>query len=125
MIILKPISTSQAFVVTQRDFEGTRANKIKIIDEETNVSRVITLSGTTNGDYYDTVTITINPALKEGHTYRAIMYVNTEAYVNYRGKILCTSQIDISQGFLDIRDYSVNNNRYIENTTTNEFILND
>ena len=125
MIILKPISTSQAFVVTQRDFEGTRANKIKIIDEETNVSRVITLSGTTNGDYYDTVTITINPALKEGHTYRAIMYVNTESYVNYRGKILCTSQIDISQGFLDIRDYSVNNNRYIENTTTNEFILND
>ena len=125
MIILKPISTSQAFVITQRDFEGTRANKIKIIDEETNVSRVITLSGTTNGDYYDTVTITINPALKEGHTYRAIMYVNTEEYVNYRGKILCTSQIDLSQGFLDIRDYSVNNNRYIENTTTNEFILND
>ncbi|CAB5217642.1 hypothetical protein UFOVP207_6 [uncultured Caudovirales phage] len=127
MILLQPISTSQTFVVAQRKIGAseTRANKIKIIDEETNTSRVINLTGTTEGDYSDTVTITISPALKEGHTYRAIMYVNSEVYTNYRGKIFCTSQIDTSKGFFDVRDYSVNHNRYTQNTTTNEFILNE
>ena len=128
MIVLEPTTDVQGFVVTQRLTNLSslpRANKIQIIDEETNVSRVIDLTGTTAGDYYDTVTITINPALKEGHTYKAVLYYNSIAYYTWKGKIFCTNQITTSLGFADVRDYSVNDGRYTENTTTNQFILND
>jgi hypothetical protein len=128
MIVLEPTTSVQGFVVTQRLTNLSalpRANKLQIIDEETNVSRVIDLTGTTAGDYYDTVTITINPALKEGHTYKAVLYYNSIAYYTWKGKIFCTNQITTSLGFADIRDYSVNDGRYTENTTTNQFILND
>jgi len=128
MIILEPITTAQGFVITQRLTNLSalpRANKIQITDEETNVSRVIDLTSTTAGDYYDTVTITINPALKEGHTYKAILYYNTIDKYTWKGKIFCTAQITTSLGFADVRDYSVNDGRYTENTTINQFILND
>jgi len=128
MIILEPITTAQGFVITQRLTNLSalpRANKIQITDEETNISRVIDLTGTTPGDYYDTVTITINPALKEGHTYKAVLYYNTIANYTWKGKIFCTAQITTALGFADVRDYSVNDGKYIENTTTNQFILND
>ena len=128
MIVLEPTTDVQGFVVTQRLTNLSslpRANKIQIIDEETNVSRVIDLTGTTAGDYYDTVTITINPALKEGHTYKAVLYYNSIANYTWKGKIFCTDQITTSLGFADVRDYSVNDGRYTENTTTNQFILND
>ena len=128
MIVLEPTADVQGFVVTQRLTNLSalpRANKIQIIDEETNVSRVINLTGTTAGDYYDTVTITINPALKEGHTYKAVLYYNSIANYTWKGKIFCTDQITTSLGFADVRDYSVNDGRYTENTTTNQFILND
>jgi len=128
MIVLEPITTAQGFVITQRltDLSALpRANKLQITDEETNISRVIDLTGTTPGDYYDTVTITINPALKEGHTYKAILYYNTIDKYTWKGKIFCTAQITTSLGFADVRDYRVNDGRYTENTTTNQFILND
>lgn len=70
------------------------------------------------GDYYDTITLTISPALKEGHTYNAVLYYNTIANYSWKGKIFCTAQDDV-------RDYSVNEGKYTENTTTNQFILND
>lgn len=128
MIVLEPTTSVQGFVVTQRltDLNALpRANKLQITDEETNIARVIDLTGTTAGNYYDTVTITINPALKEGHTYKAVMYYNTIDKYTWKGKIFCTAQIATSQGFADVRDYSVNDGRYTENTTTNQFILND
>jgi len=121
MIVLEPIVTSQLITVTQRltDLSANpRANKLQITDEETNVSRVITLTGTTAYDYFDNITLTINPALKEGHTYKAVLYYNTIANYTWKGKIFCTTQPDV-------RDYSVNDGRYTENTTTNQFILND
>ena len=128
MIVLEPTTSVQGFVITQRLTNLSalpRANKLQITDEETNIARVIDLTGTTAGDYYDTVTITINPALKEGHTYKAVLYYNSIAYYTWRGKIFCTNQITTSLGFADVRDYSVNDGKYIENTTTNQFILND
>ncbi len=128
MIVLEPTTSVQGFVVTQRLTNLSalpRANKLQITDEETNIARVIDLTGTTAGDYYDTVTITINPALKEGHTYKAVLYYNSIAYYTWKGKIFCTNQITTSLGFADVRDYSVNDGRYTENTTTNQFILND
>jgi hypothetical protein len=128
MIVLEPTTSVQGFVVTQRLTNLSalpRANKLQITDEETNIARVIDLTGTTAGNYYDTVTITINPALKEGHTYKAVLYYNSIAYYTWKGKIFCTAQIATSQGFADVREYSVNDGRYTENTTTNQFILND
>ena len=87
---------------------------------QTTTESVITeqILNTTVGDYYDTITITINPALKEGHTYKAVLYYNTIDKYTWKGKIFCTAQSDV-------RDYSVNTGRYTENTTTNQFILND
>ena len=128
MIVLEPIATSQLITVTQRLTNLDiipRANKLQITDEETNVSRVITLTGTTPYDYFDNITLTINPALKEGHTYKAVLYYNTIDKYTWKGKIFCTAQITTSLGFEDVRDYSVNDGKYIENTTTNQFILND
>ena len=124
MIVLEPISTSQVFNVIQRR-SVTAGNKLEIIDEETNTSRVITLTSNATGDYYDTITLTISPALKEGHTYNAMLYHNTIGNYTWKGKIFCTAQITTSLGFADVRDYSVNDGRYTENTTTNQFILND
>ena len=94
---------------------------------QTTTQSVITqqILNTTVGDYYDTITITINPALKEGHTYKAVLYYNTIDKYTWKGKIFCTAQIATSQGFADVRDYSVNDGRYTENITTNQFILND
>ena len=117
MIVLEPISTSQVFNVIQRR-SVTAGNKLEIIDEETNTSRVITLTSNATGDYYDTITLTISPALKEGHTYNAMLYHNTIGNYTWKGKIFCTAKDDV-------RDYSVNEGRYTENTTTNQFILND
>jgi hypothetical protein len=128
MIVLKPIASVQGFVATQRltDLSALpRANKLQITDEETNISRVIDLTSTTAGDYYDTIIITINPALKEGHTYKAVLYYNSIENYTWKGKIFCTAQITTSLGFADVRDYSVNDGKYTENTTTNQFILND
>jgi uncharacterized protein (TIGR02145 family) len=94
---------------------------------QTTTQSVITgqILSTTAGDYYDTITLTINPALKEGHTYKAVLYYNTIDKYTWKGKIFCTAQITTSLGFEDVRDYSVNDGRYTENTTTNQFILND
>jgi len=128
MIVLKPIASVQGFVVTQRltDLSALpRANKLQITDEETNIARVIDLTSTTAGDYYDTIIITINPALKEGHTYKAVLYYNSIENYTWKGKIFCTAQITTSLGFADVREYSVNDGKYTENTTTNQFILND
>lgn len=86
----------------------------------TTTNCVVTESTTaiSEGDYYDTITLTIDPALKEGHTYKAVIYYNTIANYTWKGKIFCTAQADV-------RDYSVNTNKYTENTTNNQFILND
>jgi hypothetical protein len=53
------------------------------------------------------------------------MYYESEQYYTWKGKIFCTAQITTALGFADVRDYSVNDGRYTENTTTNQFILND
>ena len=94
---------------------------------QTTTQSVITgqILSTTAGDYYDTITLTINPALKEGHTYKAVLYYNTIDNYTWKGKVFCTAQITTAEGFDDVRDYSVNDGKYIENTTTNQFILND
>jgi len=58
MIVLEPTTSVQGFVVTQRLTNLStlpRANKLQITDEETNIARVIDLTGTTAGDYYNTI----------------------------------------------------------------------
>lgn len=51
--------------------------------------------------------------LKDGHTYTLTCYDGTN--VVYRDKIMCTNQT--------INSYSINNNVYFSNATTNEFII--
>jgi hypothetical protein len=127
MIILKPNTTLQGFTVTPRNqtillYGNTyQANKMKLTDEETGVVRIVDIAGNefSVDYYYHTYNVTFNPALKEGHTYKVKLYVVSEIYETWRGKLFCTDKIIETEG------YSVNEDKFIENTTTNQFILND
>ena len=127
MIVLKPNTTLQGFTVTPRNgtilgFEDTyAATKMKLTDEETGVDRIVNISINefSIDYYYHDYNFTINPALEEGHTYKVKLYYGFEFYETWRGKIFCTNKIIETEG------YSVNEGKFIENTTTNQFILND
>lgn len=128
MTILKPVTTAQYFDVTQRLTDTDtypKANRLVLIDEETNATRTITITSTTNWDWFDRCVVTINPALKDNHTYQMKLTHTGDDYVRYRGKLLCTSQATTTIRNNDVRDYSVQNGKYTENTATNEFIFND
>lgn len=129
MTILKPIATIQYFDITQRETNLDSypyANRMVLVDEETNVSRTITISATNSSwIWYQKLAVTINPALKDGHTYKMTLIHTDDSLVRYRGKLFCTSQAVNTTKVNDIRDYSVNSGRYTENTETNEFILNE
>jgi hypothetical protein len=128
MTILRPITTVQYFDVTQRlrPFDDIpKANRLVVIDEETKISRTITITSTTSWEWYDRCLVTINPALKDGHTYEMKLIHTDDSIVRYRGKMFVTSQAVNTTRVNDVRGYSVNDGRYTENTTTNEFILNE
>ena len=133
MIVLEPNTDLQGFSVTPRNgtilgFANTyAANKMKLTDEETGVVRIVNIAVNefSVDYYYHTYNVTFNPALKEGHTYKVKMYLNSETYETWRGKIFCTSQFTTALGFYGVTEYSINNGKYTENTTTNQFILND
>lgn len=128
MTILKPITTVQYFDVTPRlrPFDDIpKANRLVVIDEETKASRTITITSTTSWDWYQRCLVTINPALKDNHTYQMKLIHTDDDIVRYVGKLFVTSQATITTRVNDVRDYSVNNGRYTENETANEFILNE
>jgi hypothetical protein len=127
MIVLKPNTTLQGFAVTPRNgtilFFGDTyaADKMKLTDEETGIDRVvdIVVNPFTLDYYHHSYSVTFNPALKEGHTYKVKLYATSEIYETWKGKLFCTNKI------IDTEGYSVNDGKFIENTTTNQFILND
>ena len=84
---------------------------LEITDEQTNVTTVIDLISVIYGDYYTTILALFE--LIENHNYTLTLKEGTS--VMFKGKIFCTDQ--------ELFTFSVNNNKYISNATTNEFIV--
>jgi hypothetical protein len=84
---------------------------VEIIDDQTNVTVVITPYTFTEGDYYSTLEAEFS--LVENHFYNLV--IKDGANVVYRDRIFCTDQSLVT--------FSVNNGQYVSNSTTNEFIV--
>jgi hypothetical protein len=111
MHILKPIATSQDIVVVPRSY-ATSGITIELTDEDTNTTATLTPS-VSNSDGY--MTLSSIYSVKEGtfYTFKVIL----SSAIIYRGRVYCTSQIDLKQ-------YTVNENEYVtENSYDNEFIV--
>jgi hypothetical protein len=110
MIILQESTSVQTVSFIPRD---TDIDTIIVHDEETNTSQTYSID---NNDiyassYYYNYDMVFD--LKENRFY-TITFLNGDV-VKYKDKIFCTNQ--------DIATFSVNNNVYVSNTTTNEFIV--
>ena len=84
---------------------------VGITDDQTNVTIELEGYTYTQGDYYDTFEAEFN--LVENHFYD-IVFLNGTAVV-YKDKIFCTDQ--------NISTFTVNENQYTSNSSTNEFIV--
>ena len=84
---------------------------LEITDEQTNVKTVIDLISVIYGDYFTTISALFE--LVENHNYTFELKEGDS--IMFKGKIFCTNQ--------DLVSFSVNNDKYISNSTTNEFIV--
>jgi CRISPR/Cas system endoribonuclease Cas6 (RAMP superfamily) len=115
MIVLTPSTSPQTFSFIPRD---NTFNVMEVTDEQTNITTNIFILSTTTGDYVNTLTAIYNDlitiVLIEGHFY-TLQLKNSSNEIIYKDKIFCTAQPLVT--------FSVNNNQYVSNTTTNEFIV--
>lgn len=115
MIVLTPSTSTQNFSYVPRVL-GNAYNDIPttmiIKDEQTNIS-VSTTTHTLNWGYYVNI-IYDTFSLKEGHFY-TLQFLNPNNDIIYKDRIFCTAQSLVT--------FSVNNNQYVSNATTNEFIV--
>jgi len=89
---------------------------MELTDEQTNEVFVITINSTTTGEYVNTINADFNTSqleLIEGHTYTLVLRVGTN--IIFKDKVFCTAQPLVT--------FSVNNNQYVSNSTTNDFIV--
>jgi len=114
MIILQNTASSQTINFIPREYEASESNiyNISIVNETTNKSvyNQDTNSFTLN-DYYYQYSGTFT--LVEDTFY--ILTIKKSGNVIYKDKIFCTNQT--------VSSYSVNNNEYTPQETTNEFIV--
>jgi hypothetical protein len=81
-----------------------------ITDNETNSTFTDTITTLNTSNWYDLITASF--ALVENRTY-TLKLINNDNVVRYKGLIFCTNQ----------SNYSINNDRYTVNSTTNAFII--
>lgn len=110
MIILQESTSVQTISFIPRD---TVIDTMIIHDEENNTSEsyVIDENDIYASSYYYNYDMVFY--LKENRFYTITLLNGTD--VKYKDKIFCTNQ--------DTVTFSVNNNTYVSNTTTNEFIV--
>lgn len=110
MIILQESSNVQTVSFIPRD---TLINIIVVHDEENNTSETYEIDNNDiySSSYYYNYDMIFN--LKENRFYTITFLYYDE--VKYKDKIFCTNQ--------DTVTFTVNNNTYVSNTTTNEFIV--
>tara|TARA_S200002703_G_scaffold46678_1_gene40487 strand:+ start:703 stop:1041 length:339 start_codon:yes stop_codon:yes gene_type:complete len=111
MIILQESSSSQTISFIPREYSSGTTYNVKIVNESNGktIYDVDTTSITENL-YYNQYTAVLN--LKQDNFY---MLTITGSDVVYKDKIFCTNQTASS--------YSVNNNEYTQQTSSNEFIF--
>lgn len=96
---------------------------INIVNESTNVKTVIDLTTDVNYayntvSYYDVLTFTAPTNLFINDNFYFINVLDVDNKVLFRDKIFCTNQ-DVTDNSI----YTINNNRYKENVTTNEYTI--
>jgi len=112
MIILRPISTQQKIKFIPREYN---AEKLVIHDEDTNTSKEYTGLTWSKEAYYYTTNIAFGSPELKNNTFYTLKILNALDEIIYRDRIFCTDQL--------INQFSVNNNEYVENETTNEYIV--
>ena len=115
MIVLTPSLSQQNFDYVPRVL-GDAVNEIPatmiITDEQTNTPISTQAHYNGFGDYVNTLAHTY--ALIEGHFYTLELKNSTNDII-YKDRIFCTAQPLVT--------FSVNNNQYVSNATTNTFIV--
>lgn len=107
MIILKQQTEPQEFSFIPRKMIATNVLlRNETTSEEINIPAIFAING-----YYLSTTNVLN--LKENTFYNLTILNNGE--IVYRDKVFCTNQ--------RITGFTVNENQYVENNTTNEFII--
>ena len=107
MNVLTTTTDPQSLVVIPRSNEFTL---VVLTDDSTNTHVNVDIDSTEDKGYY--FVINIITELIENRFYNVEIY--NEDDLVYRGKAFCTNQPTVS--------YSVNNDNYISNSTTNQFI---
>jgi hypothetical protein len=115
MIVLTPSGSTQTFYYAPRVLgqgNNETPHTMIITDEQTNIP-VSTISHFVGfGDYVNSIQHIFS--LIEGHFY-TLKFLNPNNDIIYKDRIFCTAQPLVT--------FSVNNNQYVSNTTTNEFIV--
>jgi len=84
---------------------------MELTDDQTNITVAVAITSSTVGDYINTITATFG--LIEGHFYNLVLRVGTT--IIFKDRVFCTAQPLVT--------FSVNNNQYVSNATTNDFIV--
>ena len=115
MIVLTPSVSLQTFTYVPRVL-GQASNEqpltMVITDEQTNTPVSTINHFYSTGDYVNLIQHTFS--LIEGHFY-TLELKNPSNDIIYKDRIFCTAQPLVT--------FSVNNNQYVSNSTTNEFIV--
>ena len=109
MIILRESLLSQSFKFIPRTLT---ADSMVITDEAENTSDTIAITPVVDR-YYLSVSEVLT--LVEGRFYTLTVLNGTD--VVYKDKIFCTNQI--------VKDYTINKDEYVQNETSNEFVIID
>ena len=115
MIVLTPSGSPQTFYYVPRSLGGAVAqipHTMIITDEQTNTPVSTNTHSQGSFDYANLITDNFN--LIEGHFYTLELKNSTNDII-YKDRIFCTAQPLVT--------FSVNNNQYVSNSTTNEFIV--
>jgi len=115
MIVLTPSGSPQTFYYVPRVL-GQGISEIPvtmvITDEQTNTPVSTINQFYAVGNYVNTIQHTFS--LVEGHFYNLELKNSTNEII-YKDRIFCTAQPLVT--------FSVNNNQYVSNSTTNDFIV--
>ena len=84
---------------------------VSIVNESTNVATVFDVDSFASQSYYDTLTFTTSEDYFLQDNFYFFKVLDAENNIIFQDKLFCTNQ----------NDYSINENKYKEHTTTNEY----
>ncbi len=109
MIILKESALEQTFKIVPR---AMQCDRIEVINSAEGITESLDVNPVIDRYFLEISTIL---DIKENNFYTLNAY-NGENIV-FKGRIFCTNQ--------QVKEYTVNKNTYIEQTSTNEFVILD